>query len=109
MTLIYMSKRVKRGEASGIAIVRIEKLMGLSKEQAMYGDMDLARRYVDIARRISMRTRTKIPKEHIYCKNCFTPLTPDTFRVRLKRHRIIMVCAECGTVKMNPYIREQKE
>jgi len=106
--MIAMSKRVNRAEASGIAAVRIEKLMAMSKAQASHGDADLARRYVDLARRISLRTRTKIPKEHIYCKNCLIPMTPDTFRVRLKRHRIIMVCAECGTVKRNPYIKEQK-
>jgi ribonuclease P protein subunit RPR2 len=103
-----MSKRIRRTEASDIARVRIEKLVEMSKEQASRGDMDLARRYVDLARRISMRTRTKIPKEHIYCKNCFTPMTPDTFRVRLKKHRIIMVCAECGSVKRIPYIKEQR-
>jgi ribonuclease P protein subunit RPR2 len=104
-----MTKRVRRNEASGIAAVRIEKLIAMAKDEATNGDIDIARRYVDIAKRISMRTRTKIPKEHIYCKNCFTPMTGDTFRVRLKRHRIIMVCAECGTVKRIPYVKEQSE
>ncbi|MDR0335143.1 MAG: ribonuclease P protein component 4 [Methanomassiliicoccaceae archaeon] len=103
-----MGKRVNRTEVSEIAMVRIERLMAMSREQASHGDIDLARRYVDIARRISMRTRTKIPKEHIYCKNCFTPMTPGTFRVRLGTHRIIMVCAECGTVKRIPYVKEQR-
>jgi len=103
-----MSKRVKRSEVSEIAAVRIEKLMAMAKYQASYGDADLARRYVDIAKRISLRTRTQIPKEHIYCRNCLIPMVPDTFRVRLRRHRIIMVCAECGNVKRIPYVREQK-
>jgi ribonuclease P protein subunit RPR2 len=104
-----MTKRVKRNEASEIAAVRIAKLIDMAKHEASFCDADLARRYVDIARRISLRTRTKIPKEHIYCKNCFMIMTPDTFRVRLKRHRIIMVCAECGTVKRKPYVREQRD
>jgi ribonuclease P protein subunit RPR2 len=109
MLVNVMSKRVKRSEAAGIAAVRIEKLMAMAKEQASHGDIDLARRYVDLARRIGLRTRTKISKEHIYCKNCLVPMVPDTFRVRLRTHRIIMVCAECGSVKRIPYLKEQRE
>jgi ribonuclease P protein subunit RPR2 len=101
-------KRMQRNEIAEIAVTRINKLMTMSKEQASYGDIDLARRYVDIARRISMRTKTKIPKEHIYCKNCLAPSVPSTFTVRLRSHRVIMRCAECGSVKRIPYIREQR-
>jgi len=104
-----MSKRrIQRTEVTDIAAARIETLMILSKEQASYGDIDLARRYVDIARRISMRTKTKIPKEHIYCKACLTPMAQGTFRVRLSGRRVVMRCAECGTVKRIPYVKEQK-
>jgi ribonuclease P protein subunit RPR2 len=101
-------KRVQRNEIAGIAAARIEILMALSKEQASYGDMDLARRYVDIAKRISMRTKTKIPKEHIYCKACLTPMAQGTFHVRLKGRKVIMRCMECGHVRRTPYIKEQK-
>jgi len=104
-----MSKRrISRDDVSRIADERIEKLMRMSAEQAASGDADLARRYVDIARRISMRTKTEIPKEHIYCKNCLIPMTPGTFRVRLRSHKVIMRCTECGYVKRIPYIKEQK-
>ncbi|MCL2712384.1 MAG: ribonuclease P protein component 4 [Methanomassiliicoccaceae archaeon] len=102
-------KRISQNDIEKIAAERIETLMTLSKEQASYGDIDLARRYVDIARRISMRTRTRISKEHIYCKNCLAPMTASTFQVRLKRHKVIMRCAECGNVKRVPYIKEQRE
>jgi len=103
-----MSRRIHRNDITEIAGIRIDKLIMLAKEHATHGDIDLARRYIDLARRISMRTRTKIPKEHIYCKNCFTPMTPGTFRVRLGPHRIVMVCLECGSVKRIPYVKEQK-
>ncbi|MDR0778080.1 MAG: ribonuclease P protein component 4 [Methanomassiliicoccaceae archaeon] len=101
-------KRMPRSEIGAIAGTRINTLMRMSKEQASYGDMDLARRYVDIARRISMRTKTKIPKEHIYCKNCLAPMAPGTFTVRLRSHKVIMRCTECGSVKRIPYIKEQR-
>ena len=101
-----MTRRPRRSEIEDIAAARIEKLMAMSEEQAAFGDMDLARRYVDIARRISMRTKTEIPKEHIYCKAC---LAPGTFRVRLRSHKVIMRCTECGTIKRVPYLREQRE
>ena len=101
-------KRIQRSEVTEIAAARIETLMSLSREQASYGDMDLARRYVDLARRISMRTKTKIPKEHIYCKACLTPMAHGTFRVRLSGRKVIMRCAECGSVKRIPYVKEQK-
>ncbi|MDR2866353.1 MAG: ribonuclease P protein component 4 [Methanomassiliicoccaceae archaeon] len=105
-----MSKnRLPQNAVADIAMCRINKLMLMSKEQASSGDVDLARRYVDIARRISMRTKTKMPKEHIYCGNCLIPMVPGTFRVRLKAHKIIMRCMECGTVKRIPYLREQRE
>jgi ribonuclease P protein subunit RPR2 len=103
-----MSRRLKGSEITDIAEKRIGSLMKMSAEQASFGDIDLARRYVDIARRISMRTKTKIPKEHIYCKACLTPMAQGTFTVRLRNHKIIMRCAECGNVKRIPYLREQK-
>ncbi|MCL2143012.1 MAG: ribonuclease P protein component 4 [Methanomassiliicoccaceae archaeon] len=104
-----MSKRIPHRQIAEIAAARIDKLMRMSAEQASYGDADLARRYVEIARRISMRTRTKIPKEHIYCKNCLTPMASGTFRVRLRNHKVVMVCAECGHIRRMPYLKEQKE
>jgi ribonuclease P protein subunit RPR2 len=101
-------KRVPQTVVAEIAGVRIDKLMALSKDQAAYGDIDLARRYVDLARRISMRTKTKIPKEHIYCKTCLAPMAQGTFRVRLRSHRVVMRCMECGAVKRYPYVKEQR-
>ncbi|MCL2785736.1 MAG: ribonuclease P protein component 4 [Methanomassiliicoccaceae archaeon] len=103
-----MSKRVSRSEITNIANTRITKLMSMSEEQAAHGDADLARRYVDLARRISMRTKTKIPKWHIYCKACLTPMAPGTFTVRLRDHKVIMRCTECGCIKRVPYLKEQK-
>ena len=106
--MMIMSKRIARTEITKIAEERIDILMRMSKEQASTGDTDLARRYVDLARRISMRTKTKIPKEHIYCKTCLVPMAQGTFSVRLRNNKIIMRCAECGSVKRIPYLKEKR-
>ncbi|MCL1984442.1 MAG: hypothetical protein FWG58_03465 [Methanomassiliicoccaceae archaeon] len=109
MSPIPMSKsRIRRGEVEEIAAARIGKLMIMSRKKAADGDMELARRYVDLARRISMRTKTKIPKEYMYCRTCMAPMTPVTSRVRLRAHRVVVTCTECGGMKRIPYIREQK-
>jgi ribonuclease P protein subunit RPR2 len=102
-----MARRIDRGTVSEIALIRIDKLMALSKERASAGDIEHAKLYVQLARRIGMRTKTKIPKEHRYCKNCCAPMTPDTSRVRLRSHRVVMQCAVCGHIKRIPYLREQ--
>jgi ribonuclease P protein subunit RPR2 len=102
-------RRISQNDIETIAKERMERLMTLSAEQAMYGDIDLARRYVDLARRIGMRTRTKIPGKYIYCKNCLAPMTPGTFRVRLKNRKVIMRCTECGSIKRIPYVKEQRK
>ncbi len=73
------------------------------------GKPDRARRYVDLARRIGMKTRTGIPKEYRYCHDCLIPLIPGVnCTVRLNNGKVCMTCAECGVVKRQPYTREQK-
>jgi ribonuclease P protein subunit RPR2 len=100
---------MQRAEISGIAEARIRKLMMMSVERASSDDPAMARRYVDLAIRISMRTKTKIPKEYIYCKGCLMPMIPAASRVRLRDHKVVMTCTECGRLKRMPYLREQRE
>ena len=102
-----MPRRIDRNAVAEIALTRINKLMTLSNEKVTDGDMEYAKLYVQMARRISMRTKTKIPKEHRYCKNCCAPMTPRTSRVRLNAHRVTVQCTECGHIKRTPYLREQ--
>ena len=104
-----MARRINRATVTGIAHMRINKLMILSKEMATSGDMEYAIRYVELARRISMRTKTKIPREHRYCKKCYVPMVPSTCRVRLGPHRIVIYCRVCGSMKRIPYLKEQRE
>lgn len=106
-----MSKRrIDPNRAREIAEERMTVLLRLSCEAAVRGDADRARRYVDLARRIGMKTRTGMPRDVRYCKACRMPLVPGvSCTVRLRNHRIGMRCAQCGSSRRISYIREQKD
>ncbi|MFP4116528.1 MAG: ribonuclease P protein component 4 [Candidatus Aenigmatarchaeota archaeon] len=90
-----------------IARERIEILFE-EAEEAFTERKDRANRYVELARKIAMRYRVKIPKElnrkfceecHSYIKpgvNCKTQVDSDEKTVKWK-------CEECGYVKRYPY------
>lgn len=84
---------------------RIKRLFELA-ERAYPQRRDLANRYVDIARRISMRHRVGIPRElkRRVCKGCGSFLVPgENCRIRLDGNNIVITCLECGAVKRYPY------
>ncbi|MFQ5761802.1 MAG: ribonuclease P [Candidatus Bathyarchaeia archaeon] len=69
---------------------------------------DLADRYADTARRISMRCRVPLGKEwklHI-CKRCKRFLTPNvSSRIRIRPRRsshVTITCLHCGYVRRIP-------
>ncbi|MBP6021127.1 MAG: ribonuclease P protein component 4 [Candidatus Methanomethylophilaceae archaeon] len=106
-----MSKRrPSRNSTSDIGRERISILIRLAEKAVAEGDDEHAVRYVNLARRIGMRTRTEIPKDFRFCKGCGIPLVPGrNCRVRLGGHKVITVCGRCGEVKRMPYIREQRK
>jgi ribonuclease P protein subunit RPR2 len=69
-------------------------------------DLELARRYVEIARKISMRYRVKIPEDKRlnFCKKCLYPYTSSTARVRIRKNRVIITCLKCGYVRRFPKV-----
>ncbi len=75
---------------------------------------DLARRYGELARRISMRARVRIPREWRwrYCRRCKSFLIPGvnaTVRIRPRRMpHLVVHCRECGAVTRRPYLREKR-
>jgi ribonuclease P protein subunit RPR2 len=97
-----MLKREKRLEKK-IAKERIEILFKLM-EKVKDEDYELARRYVELARRIAMKYRLKLPKEFKlkFCKKCLYPYTSGRFRVRIAKSRVIITCLNCGFVKRVP-------
>ena len=67
---------------------------------------DLADRYVDIARRISMRHRVSIPRElkRNVCKQCYSYLKPGSnARVRTDGRNVVITCLKCGGIRRYPY------
>jgi len=95
-----------RSAVATIARERIEILIAQAKEMAET-DKKLSRRYVDLARRISERTKVRIPSElkKYLCKGCAIALVPGrNARIRLYAHNsgIVITCLECGTMKRFP-------
>lgn len=105
-----MSKRrIDPGKAKDIARERMDRLMSMAVDEASAGNKDRARRYVLIARRIGMKTRTHVPLDIRYCKECGIPLVPGTTcRIRIGNHKVTMSCLECGSARRFPYIKEQR-
>src|SRR6266568_8906053 len=98
-----------REAVASIARERIEFLIDQAKEMARKNE-NLSRRYVDLARRISKRTKTRIPSQvkRYLCKDCGIALVPGhNARVRLHAHNtgIVITCLSCGSVRRYPVNR----
>ncbi len=103
-----MLKREKRLEKK-IAKERIKILFEMM-ERMKDEDYDLARRYVELARRIAMKYRLKLPKRYklLFCKKCLYPYKEGKFRVRVRKSRVIITCMNCGYERRIP-IRPKKK
>ncbi|MCE4617515.1 MAG: ribonuclease P [Desulfurococcales archaeon] len=95
---------------SRIARERIEKLYSLAVEETHSGNYKYAQQLMELAKRISMKTRTRIPRKikRWVCKNCLVPLIPGrTARIRIRRDgrssRVIVRCEVCGWIHRYPY------
>ncbi|MFP4545668.1 MAG: ribonuclease P protein component 4 [Methanomassiliicoccales archaeon] len=103
-------KRVSPRVAKAIAGRRIEQLLRSAEEECRSGNLERGRRYVTLARKIGMRTNTRMPKEHLFCRECNSPLIPGrNCTVRLRNARLTMRCEVCGSIKRMPYLREKRE
>jgi ribonuclease P protein subunit RPR2 len=96
-----------RSAVTAVARERIDLLLGQAAE-ILPRDPKLATRYVGLAKRISTRTKVRIPrdKKHFLCKKCGQPLIPGkNARIRLRsgNSRVIISCLSCGTIRRYPY------
>ncbi|MFH1649006.1 MAG: ribonuclease P [Candidatus Woesearchaeota archaeon] len=67
-------------------------------EKIFLSDPKRADRYVDIARKLAMRHRARIPKKYQlkFCKHCYTYLRPGVnARVRKNVKTISIYCERC--------------
>ncbi len=105
-----------RRRINDIALQRIERLLALAESEAMRAKnedesasdmMRRCNRYVELAMKIGMRYRVRIPK-HLkmrICKNCRSYLVPGrNARVRLRKGEYITTtCLSCGAEIRRPY------
>jgi len=102
----------KRSLVNTIARERIQILLAHARTKTRAGELDLARRYVQLAKNISTRTKVRIPTgdKWFLCKNCLLPLIPGfNARVRLSPENsyVSITCLECHSIKRHPYSREK--
>ncbi len=103
-----MLKREKKLERK-IANERIRILIEKA-EKMKFEDYELAKRYIKLAKKISMKYRVRIPKELKikFCKKCLYPYKLDKFRVRVRKSRVIITCLNCGFERRIP-IRPKRQ
>lgn len=101
-----MSKRkYSKSQQKNIAKNRIKKIFKMAEKAAHSDRLYLANRYVQIARKISMRYVIPIPKEYKrrFCKHCYHYLIPSvTCRIRIHRKKIITYCDFCKKISRFP-------
>jgi ribonuclease P protein subunit RPR2 len=93
-----------------LAREHIQALFELADE-VYHTDPERSHRYVEIARTISMRTRTRMPYyfKRRYCKNCHHFLVyGKNCRVRTKNMKLVITCLDCGHITRVPFVREKK-
>jgi ribonuclease P protein subunit RPR2 len=102
-----MIKRDKKLEKK-IASERIEYLLERAHIVKLR-DFNLAKRYVELAMKISIRYRVKIPEKYrnTFCRKCFSPFSSDCVSIRLNRGVKIIRCLNCGFTKRMPYKRRE--
>lgn len=88
-----------------IARERIDLLMQEADRAAIAGRVEMADRYVDMARRVGMRYNVRVPTSYRrrFCRGCYGYLLPGTTsRTRLNRGRVVTTCLRCGHVSRIP-------
>jgi ribonuclease P protein subunit RPR2 len=86
---------------ASIALERIEKLFRLAEKRFDAGEKELADRYVELARKISMKSEHPIPPDYRkkFCGNCESFLRPGSnceVRLNSGRQTVVYNCLECG-------------
>jgi len=94
-----MGRRSQTPETKRLARERIEVLFDRARE--FFPDNPAASdRCVDLARRIAMRQRVRIPREirRRFCRRCSAYLVPGvTLRVRVRHGTVVTTCLRCSS------------
>ena len=82
-----------------IARHRVSDLFGLAERESLSGHLDLADRYVSLARRIGMRYNVRVLGEYreLFCRSCSAYWVEGrTVRTRIRSGRRVRTCLRCG-------------
>ena len=91
-----------------------ERILELFKQADLMfqKESNLSDRYVEIARKIAMKYKVKIPRElkRRICKNCYRYLVPgNNCRVRLNDKKVVYTCLNCSKNMRFPYSVKAKK
>ncbi|HEV8289391.1 MAG TPA: hypothetical protein VGQ00_00350 [Candidatus Norongarragalinales archaeon] len=91
-----------------IALSRTQKLLALARE-TYSKDKALAKRYVELARKIASKHRMPLGSKD-FCRKCSTIFIPGVtvvIRTNAKEKMVRYICKNCGTVRRFGYAREK--
>ncbi len=97
--------QARKHQQRTIATRRIQQLSRLAEAQAQAGNLEVAQRYIELARGIATRVVVPLPSavKRQVCKHCGAYLLPgSTSRTRIHRGRIILYCTRCGAYRRHP-------
>ena len=100
-----MKAKKAKNEAAGIAKQRIKELFEQA-EKKFDKEPELSNRYIELARKMAMRYRLRIPSElkKRFCSKCHHYLVPGkNCRIRTQNGKIVYTCQDCGAYKRYGY------
>jgi len=80
-------------------------LFVLAERESFSGHLDLANRYVALARKVGMRYNVRLLPEYreLYCRSCSTFWVEGrTVRTRLRGGKRVRTCLQCGHQRRTP-------
>lgn len=99
-----------RSKQKIIARERIKNLISLA-EKAFSKNPRVSDHYVELARKIAMKARVRIPSDikKRFCKHCYKFLQPGVnCRVRTRNNKLIYYCLNCKEYMRFPFLKEKK-
>ncbi|HSU72477.1 MAG TPA: ribonuclease P [Candidatus Binatia bacterium] len=85
--------------------IAVERILGLFARADETKDPKLANRYAQLARKIQMRFKVRMPDEvrYRFCKKCGSFWKPGTtVRIRTREGKVIFTCLVCGSMRKKP-------
>lgn len=106
-------KREYKQKPEKQVLIAKERIKELFKQAEKIFDEEpkLADRYVQLARKISMKYKTRIPSElkKRFCKHCYCYLVPGkNCRVRTHEGKVVYYCLSCKKYMRFPYKKAKK-